>query len=128
MKEEWEVIKQHPIEGAEMLERMNFSEHTRDIVRYHHERYNGEGYPSALADSQIPLGARILSVVESYAAMLKDRPTRPALSREEAIATLEENWGLRYDPEIVDVFVSVIDEEIRTGERPRYKGIDLIRE
>lgn len=127
MKEEWEVIKQHPIEGAEMLGKMNFSEHTQDIVKYHHERYNGEGYPSALADSQIPLGARILSVVESYAAMLQDRPTRPALSREEAIATLEENWGLRYDPEIVKEFVEVIDEEIRTGKRPRYKGIDLVR-
>ena len=127
MQEEWEVIKKHPAEGAGMLQKMNFSKHTQDIVMYHHERYNGEGYPSALAGPQIPVGARILSVVESYAAMLQDRPTRPALSREEAIATLEENWGLRYDPEIVDVFIEVIDEEMRTGVRPRYKGIDLIR-
>jgi hypothetical protein len=128
MQEEWEVIKQHPIEGAEMLDKMNFTKHTRDIVMYHHERYNGEGYPGALASSQIPLGARILSVVESYAAMLQDRPTRPALSREEALATLKENWGLRYDPEIVINFIEAIEEEIRSGERPRYKGIDLIRE
>jgi hypothetical protein len=127
MKEEWEVIKQHPVEGVEMLNKMKFSSHTQDIVMYHHERYNGEGYPGALAGAQIPLGARILSVVESYAAMLQDRPTRPALSQEAALSTLRENWGNRYDPEVVNVFIDVIEEEIRSGERPRYKSIDLIR-
>ncbi|UCG51957.1 MAG: HD domain-containing protein [Candidatus Latescibacterota bacterium] len=126
MKEEWEVIKQHPVEGSDMLAKMNFSEHTRQIVLSHHERYNGEGYPSGLAGSQIPLGARILSVVESYAAMIQDRPTRPALTQEEALSTLRENWGLRYDPEVVKIFIDIIEEEIRGGERPRYRGIDLI--
>ncbi|UCH83511.1 MAG: HD domain-containing protein, partial [Candidatus Latescibacterota bacterium] len=128
MKEEWEIIKQHPIEGAEILESMGFTEHTREVVMYHHERYNGEGYPCGLAGAQIPLGARILSVVESYGAMLQDRPNRPALSREEAVSTLKENWGIRYDPDIVEIFIDVIEEEIRGTERRRYKVSDLIKE
>jgi HD-GYP domain-containing protein (c-di-GMP phosphodiesterase class II) len=127
LQEEWEIIKQHPLEGAQMLEKMGFSRHTCDIVLDHHERYNGEGYPKGMSGPQIPLGARILSVVESFAAMLHDRPNRPALTREEALATLEENWGLRYDPEVVKVFIQVVDEEIQNGSRARLRGIDLIK-
>ena len=127
LQEEWEVIKQHPVEGAEMLEKMGFSRHTCDIVLFHHERYNGEGYPNGLTGAQIPLGARILSVVESYAAMLHDRPHRPALSREEALNTLAENWGLTYDPEIVTAFVQIVEEEIRSGVKVRHRGIELIK-
>jgi hypothetical protein len=127
LQEEWEIIKQHPAEGAEMLEKMGFSRQACDVVLCHHERYNGEGYPKGLSGSQIPLGARVLSVVESFAAMLHDRPNRPALTREEALNTLEENWGLRYDPEVVKVFVQVVDEESRNGSRVRPRGIDLIK-
>jgi anti-anti-sigma regulatory factor len=127
LQEEWEIIKQHPAEGAEMLEKMGFSTHACDVVLCHHERYNGEGYPKGLSGPQIPLGARVLSVVESFAAMLHDRPNRPALTREEALNTLEENWGLRYDPEVVKVFMQVVDEESRNGSRARPRGIDLIK-
>jgi HD-GYP domain-containing protein (c-di-GMP phosphodiesterase class II) len=110
-----------------MLFNMGFSTHTRQVVMYHHERYNGEGYPEGLSGARIPLGARILSVVESYAAMLQDRPTRAALPPEEALNTLKDNWGLRYDPEVVKVFVDIVEDEIRTGRREKYKGLDLIR-
>jgi hypothetical protein len=128
VQEEWDIIKQHPAEGAEMLRKMGFSTHTQDIVLGHHERYNGEGYPEGLSGSQIPLGARILSVVESYAAMLQDRPQRPALTQEETLSTLKENWGLRYDPDVVNEFVELIEDEIRTKERVKYKGIELIKQ
>ncbi len=127
VQEEWDVIKQHSVEGARMLEKMGFSSHACDVVLFHHERYNGEGYPEGLTGPQIPLGARILSVVESYAAMLHDRPHRPALSREEALNTLAENWGLRYDPEIVTAFVQIVEEEIRTGKKTSHRGIELIK-
>jgi HD-GYP domain-containing protein (c-di-GMP phosphodiesterase class II) len=127
LQEEWEVIKQHPVEGAQMLAKMGFSKHACDVVMHHHERYNGEGYPNGLAGPQIPLGARILSVVESYAAMLHDRPNRPALTRQEALNTLEENWGLRYDPEVVDVFIQAVQEEIRSGAPSKHRGIDIIK-
>jgi hypothetical protein len=128
LQEEWDVIKQHPAEGTQMLEKMGFSKHACDVVLYHHERYNGEGYPEGLSGPEIPLGARILSVVESFAAMLHDRPNRPALTREEALNTLQENWGLRYDPEVVKVFMQVVEEDARGGSRARLRGIDLIND
>jgi hypothetical protein len=125
MPEEWEIIKRHPSDGAAMLRDMKFSEHATGIVLHHHERFNGEGYPRGTQGQDIPLGARIVSVVESYAAMLQERPTRPALSREEALNTLKENWGMRYDPEVVRSFVEVVEEEIRSGEQPRDKKFAL---
>jgi anti-anti-sigma regulatory factor len=127
LQEEWEIIKQHPVEGAGMLEKMGFSRHACDVVLGHHERYNGEGYPKGLSGAHIPLGARVLSVVESFAAMLHDRPNRPAITREEALNTLEENWGLRYDPEVVKVFIQVVEEEAQNGSHARPRGIDLIK-
>jgi HD-GYP domain-containing protein (c-di-GMP phosphodiesterase class II) len=125
MPEEWEIIKRHPSEGAVMLRDMRFSEHAMNVVLHHHERFNGEGYPRGTQGQDIPLGARIVAVVESYAAMLQERPTRPALSREEALITLKENWGLRYDPEVVRCFVEVVEEEIRTGESVKEKRFAL---
>ncbi len=115
MPEEWEIIKRHPTDGAKMLKDMKFSSHVTDVVENHHERFNGDGYPRSVQGQDIPLGARIVSVVESYAAMLQVRPTRPALSREEALNTLKENWGMRYDPEVIRCFVEIVEEEIRSG-------------
>lgn len=115
MPEEWEIIKRHPVDGAKMLRDMKFSEHAVGIVLHHHERFNGEGYPNGAQGQDLPLGARIVSVVESYAAMLQERPTRPALTREEAVNTLKENWGMRYDPDVIRCFVEVVEEEIRAG-------------
>ncbi|HEU4928608.1 MAG TPA: HD domain-containing phosphohydrolase [Candidatus Krumholzibacteria bacterium] len=115
MPEEWEIIKRHPSDGARMLKDMKFGPHAVDVVQNHHERFNGDGYPRGVQGQEIPLGARIVSVVESYAAMLQVRPTRPALSREEALNTLKENWGMRYDPEVIRCFVEIVEEEIRSG-------------
>jgi hypothetical protein len=125
MPEEWEIIKRHPSEGAAMLKNMKFSEHATGIVLHHHERFNGEGYPRGVQGQDIPLGARIVSVVESYAAMLQERPTRPALTREEALNTLKENWGMRYDPEVVRAFVEAVEEEIRGGETGKERRFAL---
>lgn len=111
-KEEWEIIKKHPEDGAEMLSRMKFNERVISIVKAHHERFNGEGYPYGLRGREIPLGSRIISVVESYAAMIHERPTRPALSEHEALDTLKENYGLRYDREVVAQFARIIEKEI----------------
>jgi len=116
-KEEWEIIKKHPEDGAEMLSRMKFNEHVISIVRTHHERFNGEGYPYALRSKEIPLGSRIISVVESFAAMIHERPTRPALSEHEALDTLKENYGLRYDREVVSQFARIIEKEIAQSVR-----------
>jgi HD-GYP domain-containing protein (c-di-GMP phosphodiesterase class II) len=117
-KEEWEIIKRHPEDGGEMLDRMKFGDHVVNIVRTHHERFNGEGYPYALRGKEIPLGSRIISVVESYAAMIHERPTRPALSEREALDTLKENYGLRYDREIVMQFSRIMEKEIAQPIQP----------
>ena len=126
VKEEWEIIKRHPIDGAEMLLSMNFSSHTTDIVMSHHERFNGEGYPNGLTGQGIPLGARIVSVVESYVAMIQDRPTRPALPKEEALNALKENWGIRYDPDVINEFAVIIEDEIRTGQDVKNQGSEIL--
>jgi HD-GYP domain-containing protein (c-di-GMP phosphodiesterase class II) len=71
------------------------------------------------------MGARIVSIVESYAAMLQERPTRPALTREEALNTLKENWGNRYDPDVVKSFVEIVENELRSGEDLSEKRFQL---
>jgi len=117
-KAEWQVIKRHPEDGAEMLRRMKFNDHVVDVVLSHHERFNGEGYPRGLRGKEIPLGARIISIVESYAAMINERPNRPALSAGEALDTLRENYGLRYDREVVNQFASIMEKEIAKSVQP----------
>ena len=117
-KAEWQVIKKHPEDGAEMLRRMKFNDHVVDVVLSHHERFNGEGYPRGLRGKEIPLGARIISIVESYAAMINERPNRPALSAGEALDTLRENYGLRYDREVVNQFASIMEKEIAKSVQP----------
>ncbi len=118
-KEEWAVIKKHPDDGADMLQRMGFDDHVVDIVKSHHERFNGEGYPRGLRGKKIPIGARIISIVESYSAMIHDRPTRSALSEKEALKTLKENYGLRYDMEITRGFAKIMEREFAKSVNPK---------
>ncbi|MBU8921449.1 MAG: HD domain-containing protein [Bacteroidales bacterium] len=117
-REEWNIINKHPEDGAEMLRRMKFEDHVVNIVLSHHERFNGEGYPRGLRGKEIPLGSRIISVVESYSAMINERPNRPALSSKEALDTLRENYGLRYDREVVRQFARIIEKEMARSVRP----------
>lgn len=117
-KDEWEIIKKHPEDGSDMLKRMKFSEHVTQIVRTHHERFNGEGYPFGMRGKDLPLGSRIISVVESYAAMINERPNRPTLSEKEALDTLKENYGMRYDREVVMQFSKIIEKEIARSVQP----------
>ncbi len=109
--EEWQLIKQHPLTGVNILSAMEFSQTITDVVLYHHERFNGEGYPHGLRGAAIPLSARIVSVVESFVAMTRDLPYRAALSRGEALEVIRENWGMRYDAEVLQAFLEIIEEE-----------------
>jgi HD-GYP domain-containing protein (c-di-GMP phosphodiesterase class II) len=113
--DQWESIRRHPIEGANIMRQMCFSETAVDVVLHHHEAYNGEGYPMGLRGRAIPLGARIVAVAESYVKMTMDRPYRKALGRAEALESMAENWGLRYDPLIVDALVRVVNFELSVG-------------
>lgn len=106
--EEWEIIRQHPIIGEEILQPLKLLHIEQAMVRHHHERYDGKGYPDGLAGEDIPIYARILAVADSYAAMTSERPYRKALSREDAIAELKRRSGSQFDPKIVETFLKVI--------------------
>ncbi len=113
--DQWEIVRRHTIDGAAIMRQMRFGDVAIDIVMHHHEAYNGEGYPSGLRGRAIPMGARIVAVSESYVKMTMDRPYRKALGQVEALESLAENWGLRYDPLIVDALVRVVNRELSLG-------------
>jgi diguanylate cyclase (GGDEF)-like protein/putative nucleotidyltransferase with HDIG domain len=104
--EEFEVIKQHTVIGARMLERIPFFEHVHPLVRSAHERWDGRGYPDGLAASEIPLGARIICACDAFHAMTSDRPYRSAMPVTEAIAELNREAGRQFDPTVVDALVA----------------------
>jgi putative nucleotidyltransferase with HDIG domain len=103
--EEFEEIRQHTVIGARMLERIPFFEDVHPIVRSAHERWDGRGYPDALAGEEIPLGARIVCACDAFHAMTSDRAYRRAMPEAEAIHQLVDNAGTQFDPEVVDAVV-----------------------
>ena len=107
---EFERMKLHASIGADILSSINFPYPVVPIVRHHHENWDGTGYPDGLKATQIPMGARILSVVDCYDALTSDRPYRPRLSTADATRILTERRGNMYDPLIVDTFLRVHEE------------------
>jgi diguanylate cyclase (GGDEF)-like protein/putative nucleotidyltransferase with HDIG domain len=103
---EFEKMKIHTVVGAQILERVNFPYPVVPIVRHHHERWDGRGYPDGLKSEQIPMTARILTVVDCFDAVREDRQYRKALTRDEACAFLRDNAGSQFDPQIVEAFLA----------------------
>lgn len=99
---EWEYIKTHPKIGFDILSKSNRLKHISKIVLYHHERWDGKGYPKGLSQMDIPLGSRIIAVCDSIDAMTSNRPYREAMSFEECINEILINKGLMFDPVIVE--------------------------
>ena len=108
---EFEIMKRHAPMGADILSLIGFPYPVVPIVRHHHENWNGSGYPDGLAGEQIPIGARILSVVDCFDALTSDRPYRPRLSDEDAKAIVRDRRGTMYDPTIVDEFFAMLAED-----------------
>jgi diguanylate cyclase (GGDEF)-like protein/putative nucleotidyltransferase with HDIG domain len=126
--EEWEIMRNHPLIGRQMLEQLGgiFQLLSRIIVA-HHERWDGHGYPLGLAKEEIPMSARILAVVDSYDAMTSDRPYRAALSAAEARAELERCAGRQYDPQVVEAFLQGLDEEVDiTGNSSQQTAVERV--
>jgi len=107
-KEEYELIKEHPKIGHNILKHAHHLAGACEIIKYEHERYDGNGYPNGLKKDKIPIGARIIAVADAYDAMTTDRPYRKALSKEEAIRRLKESSGTQFDPKVVKVFLSIL--------------------
>lgn len=106
--EEWVVMKRHPELGAQIVAPLRKLEKITPLIRHHQEKYDGSGYPAGLKGEQIPLGARILTVVDAYGAMTDDRVYRRARTQSEAVAELKRCAGQHFDRHIVDVFNQVI--------------------
>ena len=106
---EWEIIKQHTIMGAGLIAPIRKISKVAPIIEYSHERYDGRGYPHGLYGDKIPIGARIISVVDSFSAMRDDRPYKKPFSIEQAIDELKRNSGSMYDPKIVDAFLYILE-------------------
>src|SRR5215217_4792127 len=104
---EFEKMKLHAGVGADILSAIDFPYPVVPIVRHHHENWDGTGYPTGIRGTDIPIGARILSVVDCFDALTSDRPYRPKLSNREALDILVERRGTMYDPLIVDTFIRI---------------------
>jgi len=107
---EFDKMKRHAAIGADLLSSIKFPYPVVPIVRHHHENWDGKGYPTGISGTDIPLGARILSVVDCYDALTSDRPYRPRLSSEEAFDIIRQRRGNMYDPLVVDTFIAAYDE------------------
>jgi len=105
--EEYQHIKSHCDVGERILTPIVEDEEILKAVRHHHERYDGRGYPDGLSDEQIPLGARILAVADTYDALTSERPYREAMSTETAFAEIERGKGTQFDPEVTNAFLRI---------------------
>ena len=110
-EDEWVTMRQHPEIGCEVVGHIDFLQNALPIIRHHHERYDGAGYPDGLAGDQIPLLARIFAVIDAFDAQTHQRPYNTILDLEQVLANLQEASGTQFDPAIVDAFVAMIYEE-----------------
>lgn len=108
---EWDMVRLHPIIGDEILSPLKFLSEVRYIIRHHHERLDGRGYPDGLVGDEITSSVRVLSLCDSYDAMISPRPWRQAFAKDEAIAILKGEKGTKFDTEIVDAFVDMLGEQ-----------------
>ena len=106
--DEFILVKQHPVIAEKILSNLSLFSNILPIIRYHHERYDGGGYPDHIKGEEIPLVARVLHLVDSWESMVSDRSYREALSREQALQELEKNAGKQFDPTLVKAFVEFI--------------------
>ncbi|MDQ7823959.1 MAG: HD domain-containing phosphohydrolase [Candidatus Eremiobacteraeota bacterium] len=111
--EEYEIIKQHPLIGEEILRPIPAMQHVLPVVRHHHERWDGKGYPDGQSGSDIPLPARIIAITDAFDAMVSDRPYRKGIPLEDALAEIRKNSGVQFDPDLVQAFLQVVDKHYR---------------
>ncbi len=109
--EEWKIMRQHPVYAFEMLSKIEYLRPALAIPHYHHEKWDGSGYPQGLSGIDIPLEARIFAVVDVWDALRSDRPYRKAWPQEKVIAYIKEQSGIHFDPQVVDQFLIMLASE-----------------
>jgi HD-GYP domain-containing protein (c-di-GMP phosphodiesterase class II) len=117
--EEWELMKQHPTYAYNLLYPIEFLRPALDIPYFHHEKWDGSGYPLGLDGEQIPLAARIFAVVDVWDALSSERPYRDAWPQEKVIAYIHEQSGVHFDPKVVETFMQVIQEGMSSKSEQR---------
>ena len=122
-EEEWRHVRQHPVHGAAIVEKFAGYRGCAVLVRHHHERWDGTGYPEGLAGEAVPLGARILAVADAFDAMTSARAYRPASGPETVLAVLESGAGAQWDPRVVQALVeyrrrATADAAVSVAARP----------
>ncbi|MGB9677699.1 MAG: HD-GYP domain-containing protein, partial [Candidatus Ratteibacteria bacterium] len=110
-KEEFEIIKQHPLITLKILEPLSLRKEEKEACLYHHERVNGRGYPFGLKDEKIPIYAKIIAVADAYSAMTSERPYRKKMSKKEALEELKRCAGVYFDKNIVELFIDIINQK-----------------
>jgi putative nucleotidyltransferase with HDIG domain len=113
--EEYEIVKKHPVIGESIVAELGLSPEERAIIRHHHERWDGRGYPDGLAGEDIPLLARIVSVADAFDAMTSKRAYRESMSLEESISELLRNSGKQFDPSTLEAFLELINKDKMEG-------------
>lgn len=103
------AVRAHPVEGAWLIAGIRSLQAALPYVLFHHERWDGDGYPTRRAGTEIPVEGRVLAVADAYDAMTSDRPYRPALTREAAVDEVRRCAGTQFDPEVVAAFVAVVE-------------------
>lgn len=121
---EREIIKEHPLLGYLLLQEYPFLAGATEVVLYHHEWFNGQGYPFGLKGEEIPLAARIFSLADTLDAIISDRPYRPGRNFEAAAIEIERGSGSQFDPAIVDIFLSIPEER---WQKVRLQALRLFR-
>jgi HD-GYP domain-containing protein (c-di-GMP phosphodiesterase class II) len=106
--EEWVIMRQHPVYAYELLSPIPFLRRALDIPYYHHERWDGTGYPLGLKGDQIPLEARIFALVDVWDALLSDRPYRKAWTREQTLEYIQAQSGTHFEPRVVEHFLELM--------------------
>jgi putative two-component system response regulator len=114
--EEFAIMKQHSEWGTDVAAKANLSQTVRNVIHYHHEKYDGTGYPTGISGSEIPLEARIVSVADVYDALMTDRSYRKKHTHEETVAILRMMQGSALDPELVELFLSLVSMAKHPGE------------
>jgi diguanylate cyclase (GGDEF)-like protein len=108
--DEWRFIHRHTVIGERIVRAAPSLAHAADLVRWHHERFDGTGYPDAIGGGEIPLGARIIAVSDAFDAMISDRPYCAGVSVEKALGELRRCAGTQFDPDVVEAFTAVLDD------------------
>ena len=111
-EEEWEKVKNHTKIGSKILEPLEFNENILPIILYHHENYDGTGYPEGKKGENIPFNARILRIIDSFDAMITERPYSKSLDKEEALKEIREGSGNQYDPDLAEKFITFAENNI----------------